>query len=72
MKDLRLARAQRILASVGLATRVSVTGHADDVLSVQAPIAQLRGLQALAPGLKRLGFRYVALELAPEEQREPR
>jgi hypothetical protein len=69
MTDLRLVQARGMLTGEGLAAEVSVAGHAEDVLSVQAPIAQLRQLQALAPELKQLGFRYVALELAAEEKR---
>jgi hypothetical protein len=63
----RLTIAQSILARHGLSTAVSVAGHADDVIAVQAPIVQLKALQGLAPELKQLGFRYVTLELDPEE-----
>jgi hypothetical protein len=68
----RLTQAQSILARHGLSTSVSVAGHADDVIAIQAPIAQLKELQSLAPELKELGFRYVALELETEDVRDAR
>lgn len=72
MTDLRLIRAERLLSGHGLAAQVRVAGHASDVLAVQAPIARLLELRSLAPQLKELGFRYIALELNTEEQGEPR
>ena len=68
MTDLRVVRAERLLTDHGLPAAVSVTGHADDVLAVQAPFTHLIELRSLAPKLKELGFRYVALELNTEER----
>jgi hypothetical protein len=67
MTDLRLVRAQRILGHNGLASNLSVAGFADDILAVQAPVTQMEALHALAPELKQLGFRYIALELDTED-----
>lgn len=67
MTDLRMVRAERLLAENGLSSRVSVAGQADDVLAVHASFTVLPQLRELAPELKALGFRYVALELNTEE-----
>jgi NAD(P)-dependent dehydrogenase (short-subunit alcohol dehydrogenase family) len=67
--DLRVARAERILDAHGIAAAVSIAGHEDDVIAIQADISKLKELRALAPELKGLGFRYVALELDTEELR---
>lgn len=66
MKDLRLPRAERLLAEIGLNPRLSLAGQDDDVLAIEADLAQLEQLRELAPDLKALGFRYVALELKTE------
>ena len=70
MNDLRMVRAERLLAHKGLSSRVSVAGQHEDVLAVHAPFADLAQLRELAPELKALGFRYVALELNTEETRD--
>ena len=68
MTDLRMLRAQRLLAENGLSTRLGVVGQGHDVLAVQAPFTELRQLRELAPELKALGFKYVALELNTEDR----
>ena len=69
MQDLRLVRAERMLNEHGISAAVSVAGHEDDVIAIQTDISKLNELRALAPELKELGFRYVALELDTEELR---
>ena len=67
--DVRIVRAERMLLAHGIDAAVSVAGHEDDVIAIQADISKLSELRALAPELKELGFRYVALELDTEELR---
>jgi hypothetical protein len=69
MHDLRLVRAERMLHEHGISGAVRLAGHEDDVIAIQADISKLNELRALAPELKELGFRYVALELDTEELR---
>lgn len=63
MRDVRVVRAERVLSSHGLSTDASITGQSEDIIAVRAPFEQLRHLREIAPELKELGFRYVALEL---------
>ncbi len=69
--DERAARAERLLAASGFAgARVSVEGHEREIAAVRVPAAaweRLAGEEGarLAGELKVLGFRYVALDLAP-------
>lgn len=69
MDDLRLVRAERMLLDHGLNALVSVAGHENDVIAIHADLSRLAELRALAPQLKALGFRYVALELDTEERK---
>ncbi|MBI4410581.1 MAG: ATP-dependent sacrificial sulfur transferase LarE [Gemmatimonadetes bacterium] len=56
--------AGRLLARAGLArTRVRAAGHALDIAAVAAPASALDTLAGLAPALRALGFRFIALEL---------
>ncbi len=66
MKDVRIARATRLLKASGVAAEPSIAGHAEDVLSLRASLTALDRLRELAPELKSLGFRYVTLELDAE------
>ena len=68
MRDLRIVRAERVLSSHGLSTDASVSGQGDDIIAVRAPFEQLKQLREIAPALKELGFRYVALELKTAEE----
>jgi PP-loop superfamily ATP-utilizing enzyme len=68
--DERLARAGAVLAERGIPGRVSVEGHESEIAAVQVPAAawdRVAGEEGagLADDLKRLGFRYVALDLEP-------
>lgn len=61
--DTRIGAAEAILAREGLPGKVSVAGHAGDVAAVIVPPEHLARLAELAPELKALGFRYVAIDL---------
>lgn len=66
--DLRIARAERVLAGHGVAAEVSVEGHEREIAAVRvAGDAWERMLGedgvAIAAEVKALGFRYVALDL---------
>ncbi|HEV2149190.1 MAG TPA: hypothetical protein VGR37_17415 [Longimicrobiaceae bacterium] len=68
--DERIARAAELLAERGIPGRVSVEGHESEIAAVQVPADvwdRLAGKEGarLAEALKRLGFRYVALDLEP-------
>jgi hypothetical protein len=61
---MRLEQARRMLESAGVAgATVEAAGHESDIAAIVAPVTQLPRLQELAPALKALGFRYVALDL---------
>lgn len=63
----RLARVQRLLDEAGLSgATVDVAGHASEIAAVTAPVSQVARLRELAPAVKALGFRYVALELGAD------
>ena len=64
----RLGQAQAVLAAHAFSGGSSVAGQADDILAVRAPVARLGELQALSAQLKNFGFRYITLELDPEER----
>lgn len=72
----RLGRARRLLRQAGLAeARVRCAGPEREIAVLSAPAAawdELLGEQhrALVAAIKQLGFRYVALDLDPVEQRE--
>jgi len=62
--DARVAAAERLLAEHGLAgVRVRTAGHEREVAAIAAPPSALARLAELAPAIRSLGFRYVALEL---------
>ena len=63
--------AERLLRAGGIRdATVTVVGHAHDVAAVRAAHADFDAVAALAPALRRLGFRYVALDLAQPESAE--
>ena len=69
--DERALRAERLLAERGfVGARVSVEGHEQEIAAVRVPagvwerLAGDEGVRA-AGEVKALGFRYVALDLAP-------
>ena len=69
--DERAGRAERLLAARGFqGARVSVEGHEHEIAAVRVPAEaweRLAGEEGarLATEVKALGFRYVALDLAP-------
>jgi PP-loop superfamily ATP-utilizing enzyme len=71
-EDPRVAQAERVLAGHGVAADVSVEGHEREIAAVRvAEDAWARMLgdegAAIAAEVKALGFRYVALDLAPAD-----
>jgi PP-loop superfamily ATP-utilizing enzyme len=72
MDDPRVAEAERVFAAHGVAADVSVDGHEREIAAVRvAEDAWGRMLgdegAAIAAEVKALGFRYVALDLAPRD-----
>ncbi|HEX7050293.1 MAG TPA: hypothetical protein VF188_08845 [Longimicrobiales bacterium] len=62
--DARAAAAERLLRDRGvIGARVSVAGHEREIAAIAAPPSEMARLAVLAPELKALGFRYIALEL---------
>ena len=62
--DPRVEAAERLLAEQGVSgARVRVAGHEREVAAVVAPPATFARLVELAPAIRALGFRYIALEL---------
>ena len=70
--DPRVAEAERVLAAHGVAADVSVEGHEREIAAVRVgedAWARMLGDEgaAIAAEVKALGFRYVALDLAPAD-----
>ena len=63
----RLARARVLLDAEGLSVSVSLAGREGEIVVVGGDPSLRRRLGELAPALRELGFRYVALELEPGE-----
>lgn len=61
----RAAEASRVLARAGVDARVTVAGQAGDIAAVAATPERLPEVAAHVPAIRALGFRYVALEIAP-------
>ena len=62
--DDRLTAARRMLEREGIEGTVSVAGIDGEIAAVQGPPHLRDRLAALAPDIRSLGFRYVALEPA--------
>ena len=60
----REARARALLEAKGLPPRVRSIGMDGEIAAVSAPLSAMDALRAVAPGLRALGYRYVALDLA--------
>ncbi|HLU25552.1 MAG TPA: hypothetical protein VKZ58_07585 [Longimicrobiales bacterium] len=57
--------AEALLHENGLpGARVRAEGHAEEIAAVNVPPESVAKLAALAPAIKALGFRYVALDLS--------
>lgn len=64
--DARAVAAENILRREGLAgVRVGVAGHQREIAVVEAKPEALARLAEIAPEIKALGFRFVAIDLAP-------
>lgn len=64
----RIAAVERLLRERGVeGAVVRAAGHESEIAAVEAPRESATVLAALAPEIKALGFRYVALELIPDE-----
>ncbi len=70
MSDDRIVAAERVLAAHGLAgASLEAAGHTGEIAALAIPGAEWERLigpegQRLSEGLRALGFRYVALDLA--------
>lgn len=63
-RDERELRAEALLRANGLdEVRVTAVGQPPEIAAVQAPVALAARLAELAPAVRALGFRYVALDL---------
>ncbi len=61
-----LERARAVLAASGLSGDVDRAGHAGDMLVVAAPPGRIDDVRACAAELRKLGFRYVTIEIVPD------
>jgi PP-loop superfamily ATP-utilizing enzyme len=72
--DERICAAERVLADAGIhGARVEIEGHEREIAAVRVPEsawARMLGPDgaAIAGAVKRAGFRYVALDLAPADE----
>ncbi len=58
----RLEEVRTLLAGAGMEGEVSVAGAGGEIVAVRGDPALREGLARLAPEIRSLGFRYVALE----------
>lgn len=64
--DASLVEAQALLRAAGVSARgVRRAGTAGDVLAVDADARELDRVRGVVPDLRRIGFRFVALEIIP-------
>ena len=66
-REEREARAAAVLEAEGLPWRVRSVGLDGEIAAVSAPPSMLDAVRAVAPRLRTLGYRYVALDLADAE-----
>ncbi len=77
MTDARIHAAERVLAAHGLyGAGVSVEGHEHEIAALRVPDGAWERMMgddgaAIAAEVKALGFRYVALDLAVEDEPAP-
>jgi hypothetical protein len=67
----RLAEARALLERRGVSGSVDAVGIDDEIVAVRGPVELLEPLARLAPELRGLGFRYVALEPEGRETEHP-
>jgi PP-loop superfamily ATP-utilizing enzyme len=71
--DARIAAAERALAETGVfGAAVEVEGHEREIAAIRVPDGEWERMMgpagaAIAQAVKRAGFRYVALDLAPAD-----
>lgn len=63
----RVAEARGLLARAGVAATVTAAGTDGEIAAVRGAPSLREDLMRLAPEIRALGFRYVALELDPLE-----
>ena len=63
--DARLAGVRELLAAAGLTAEAGVAGRDGEIAAIRGGIGLRGPLARLAPEIRSLGFRYVALE--PDE-----
>lgn len=66
MSDAALDGARGVLAAHGLPVEVERAGHAGEMLLVAAPPERIEDVRACAAELRKLGFRYVTIEIVPD------
>ena len=75
--DARIAAAERALADAGVfAATVEIEGHEREIAAIRVSGADWERMMgpdgaSIADGVKRAGFRYVALDLAPADEPAP-
>lgn len=62
-RDGRLEKARMLLARAGVTARLSTAGVDHEVLAVHGPPSLRETLARLAPEVRSLGFRYVAIDV---------
>jgi hypothetical protein len=68
VSDDRLDRVRTLLAREGMQVDVSVAGAGADIVAIRVRPRARAALAALAPEIRALGFRYVAIDV---EARDP-
>lgn len=63
----RLAAARELLADAGVEAPVSTAGMDGEIIAVRGTPELRERLSELAPAIRALGYRYVALELSGTE-----
>jgi len=72
-EDGRLGAVRELLEGAGLAgAGVAAAGHQREIAVIRAPRHAVPLLGALAPRIKALGFRYVALDLSMSQESSDR
>jgi hypothetical protein len=67
VSDHRLERVRDLLAREGVEAELSVAGADAEIIAVRGAADRRANLAALAPEIRALGFRYVAIEVeAPD------
>ncbi len=62
------ARARDLLHRAGIEATVEAAGVGAEIAAVRADVGTLERIAALAPEIRTLGFRYVALDVTPAKE----